>query len=94
LENPLPREKLSEAMSRFSRLQRESSEIYPGSESDGNKSKNLVTERNRRTRIKTGLFSLSARVPKISKVDIVLYISAATKSYSLSLLYLLLLFFE
>ncbi|KAL9390313.1 hypothetical protein Peur_018918 [Populus x canadensis] len=56
-------------MSRFSRLQRESSEIYSGSESDGYKSKNLVTERNRRTRIKTGLFSLSALVPKISKMD-------------------------
>ncbi|KAL3577769.1 hypothetical protein D5086_019273 [Populus alba] len=48
---------------------KESSEIYPGSESDGCKSKNLVTERNRRTRIETGLFSLSARGPKISKMD-------------------------
>ncbi|CAK7332677.1 unnamed protein product [Dovyalis caffra] len=36
---------------------------------DDYKSKNLVTERNRRTRIKTGLFALRALVPKISKMD-------------------------
>ncbi|KAL3582755.1 hypothetical protein D5086_017087 [Populus alba] len=39
------------------------------SERDDYKSKNLVTERNRRTRIKTGLFALRALVPKISKMD-------------------------
>ncbi|KAL4570195.1 hypothetical protein LXL04_025846 [Taraxacum kok-saghyz] len=32
-------------------------------------SKNLVTERNRRNRIKDGLFALRALVPKISKMD-------------------------
>ncbi|PIN06233.1 bHLHZip transcription factor BIGMAX [Handroanthus impetiginosus] len=33
------------------------------------KSKNLVTERNRRKRIKDGMFALRALVPKISKMD-------------------------
>ncbi|XP_051142108.1 transcription factor bHLH90-like isoform X2 [Andrographis paniculata] len=33
------------------------------------KSKNLVTERNRRERIKAGMFALRALVPKISKMD-------------------------
>lgn len=67
------------------------------SERDDYKSKNLVTERNRRTRIKTGLFALRALVPKISKVNIVGYISATEESYSLLFLLLLLLlyaFFE
>ncbi|XP_021895843.1 transcription factor bHLH90 isoform X2 [Carica papaya] len=39
----------------------------PGSETY--QSKNLVTERNRRNRIKDGLFALRAIVPKISKMD-------------------------
>lgn len=43
------------------------------SERDYYKSKNLVTERNRRTRIKNGLFALRALVPKISKVNIAFY---------------------
>jgi hypothetical protein len=65
------------------------------SERDDYKSKNLVTERNRRTRIKTGLFALRALVPKISKVNIVGYISATEESYSLLFLLLLLYaFFE
>lgn len=33
-----------------------------------NQSKNLITERNRRNRIKDGIFALRALVPKISKV--------------------------
>ncbi|KAI3713842.1 hypothetical protein L1987_72428 [Smallanthus sonchifolius] len=36
---------------------------------DQYQSKNLVTERNRRNRIKDGLFALRALVPKISKMD-------------------------
>ncbi|XP_050206116.1 transcription factor bHLH90 isoform X2 [Mercurialis annua] len=38
-------------------------------ERDHFRSKNLVTERNRRNRIKDGLFTLRAIVPKISKMD-------------------------
>lgn len=37
-------------------------------------SKNLLTERNRRIRIKDGLFSLRALVPKISKVLILIFL--------------------
>ncbi|XP_054823606.1 transcription factor ABORTED MICROSPORES isoform X2 [Prosopis cineraria] len=36
---------------------------------EGYTSKNLVTERNRRSRIKDGLYALRALVPKISKMD-------------------------
>ncbi|KAK3041804.1 hypothetical protein RJ639_000320, partial [Escallonia herrerae] len=39
-----------------------------GTENEQYQSKNLITERNRRTRIKDGLFALRALVPKISKV--------------------------
>ncbi|KAI4314331.1 hypothetical protein L6164_027250 [Bauhinia variegata] len=38
-------------------------------ETQGYHSKNLVTERNRRNRIKDGLFALRALVPKITKMD-------------------------
>ena len=37
-------------------------------ESSGYQSKNLITERKRRNRIKDGLFTLRALVPKITKV--------------------------
>lgn len=40
----------------------------PSAEKGPYKSKNLVTERNRRKRIKAGMFALRALVPKITKV--------------------------
>lgn len=48
----------------------EVAKVIQRSERDHFRSKNLVTERNRRNRMKDGLFTLRALVPKISKVKI------------------------
>ncbi|KAJ6351597.1 hypothetical protein OIU78_007499 [Salix suchowensis] len=53
----------------FAECNKKVPKVMRRSEKDDYKSKNLVTERNRRTRIKTGLFALRALVPKISKMD-------------------------
>lgn len=47
------------------------------------RAKNLITERNRRNKLKDGLFALRALVPKISKVNIT-YFSNTTIAYLIS----------
>ncbi|XP_034682789.1 transcription factor bHLH90 isoform X2 [Vitis riparia] len=50
-------------------VEKENEKARQKPESEQYHSKNLITERNRRNRIKDGLFTLRALVPKISKMD-------------------------
>lgn len=50
-------------------LEKEKSVIFRESHRESFVSKNLVTERNRRKRIKDSLFTLRSLVPKITKVE-------------------------